>query len=66
MRTGHQGSNSTLTTIIHPASGYSIPFLRDSSGLGQALAYIQPLQRYLDRNPAVKVTFFLLIVVFAI
>ena len=40
MRTGHQGSNSSLTTITPPASGYSVPFLRDSSGLGQALAYI--------------------------
>ena len=34
MRTDHQGSNTTLTTIIPPASGYSVPFLRDSSGLG--------------------------------
>ena len=49
MRTGHQGGNTTLTTIIPPASGYSVPFLRDSFGLGQALAYIRPLQRDLDR-----------------
>ena len=62
MRTGHQGSNTTLATIIPPASGYSVPFLRDSSGLGQALAYIRPLQRDLDTSPLVKVTFFLLIV----
>ena len=63
MRTGHQGSNTTLTTIIPPASGYSVPFLRDSSGLGQALAYIRLLQRDLDKSPVVKVNFFLLIVV---
>ena len=63
MRTGHQGSNITLTTIIPPASGYSVPFLRDSSGLGQALAYIRPLQRDLDRGAVVKVSFFLMIVV---
>ena len=58
MRTGHQGSNTILTTITPPASGYSVHFLRDSSGLGQALAYIRPLQRDLDRSPVVKVTFF--------
>ena len=63
MRTGHQGSNSSLTTITPPASGYSVPFLRDSSGLGQALAYIRPLQRDLDSNPVFEVTFLLLIVV---
>ena len=57
MRTGHQGSNTVLTTIIPPASGYSVPFLRDSSGLGQALAYIRPLQRDLDRTPVFKVSF---------
>ena len=59
MRTGHQGSNTVLTTIIPPASGYSVPFLRDSSGLGQALAYIRPLQRNLDTTPVFKVSFFL-------
>ena len=57
MRTGHQGSNTVLTTIIPPPSGYSVPFLRDSSGLGQALAYIRPLQRDLDRTPVFKVSF---------
>ena len=59
MRTGHQGSTTTLTTIIPSASEYSVLFLRESSGLGQTLAYIRPLQRYLDRSPVVKVTFFL-------
>ena len=62
MRTGHQGSNSSLNTITPPASGYSVPFLRDSSGLGQALAYIRPLQRDLDSNPVLQVTFLLLII----
>ena len=51
------GSNTVLTTIIPPASGYSVPFLRDSSGLGQALAYIRPLQPDLDRTPVFKVSF---------
>ena len=55
MRTDPQGSNSSLTTITPPASGYSVPFLRDSSGLGQALAYIRPLQRDLDSNPVFEV-----------
>ena len=62
MRTGHQGSNTTRTKIIPPASGYSVPFPRDSSGLGQALVYIRHLQRDLDRS-AVKVSLFRLIVV---
>ena len=57
MRTGHQGSNTVLTTIIPPPSGYSVTFLRDSSGLGQALAYIRPLQHDLDRTPVFKVSF---------
>ena len=28
--------------------GYSVPFLRDSAGLGQALVYIRPLQKSLE------------------
>ena len=63
MRTGHQGSTTTLTTIIPSASEYSLPFLRKSSGLAQSLAYIRPLRRDLDRSPVVKVTFFLQIFV---
>lgn len=50
MRSGHLG-NSCLATIIPPASGYTVPFLRDLSGLGQATAYIRPLQRDLDSTP---------------
>ena len=34
--------------ITLPASGYSVSFLRESSGLGQAVAYIRPLQKLLN------------------
>ena len=30
------------------ASGYSVSFLRESSGLGKAVAYIRPLQKLLN------------------
>ena len=33
------------------ATGYSVNFLKNESGLGQALAYIRPLQRSLDTSP---------------
>jgi len=33
-----------LTLIRPPGSGYSVPFLPDSAGLGQAIAFIRPLQ----------------------
>ena len=49
MRTGLNGSNNVLTVVPSPASGYSVPFLRDCSGLGQALVYLRPLQRDLDK-----------------
>ncbi|CAB4016556.1 G2 M phase-specific E3 ubiquitin- ligase [Paramuricea clavata] len=43
------GAKATDLVIIHPPPiGYSVPFLRDLSGLGQALAYVRPLQRNLD------------------
>ena len=45
------GSNNDLILIPVPASGYSVPYLRDSSGLGQALAYIRPVQVSLDLSP---------------
>ena len=41
-------SNKDLVVITPPASGYSVPFLRESSGLGQAVAYIRPLQKSLS------------------
>lgn len=35
--------------IIHPPKReYSVPFLRDCSGLGQAIAYLRPIQQVLD------------------
>lgn len=37
LRSGGNKSG-TLTVIEPPSTGYSVPFLRDSSGLGQALA----------------------------
>ena len=38
--------------LIHPPKrGYSVPFLRDSSGLGQAIAYLRPIQQSLDTTP---------------
>ena len=38
----------SLITPPPPPGGYSVPFLRDAAGLGQALAYIRPLQKDLD------------------
>ena len=58
LRTGREGSNNLLSVIPPPTTGYSVPFLRDCSGLGQALAYVRPLQRDLDRSPLPKVRFF--------
>ena len=40
--------SSKLSLITHPSGGYSVAFLRDAAGLGQALAYIRPLQKDLD------------------
>jgi hypothetical protein len=38
--------------LIHPPKrGYSVPFLRDCSGLGQAIAYLRPIQQALDTTP---------------
>lgn len=58
LRTGQQGSNGCLVTITPPSSGYSVAFLRDCSGLGQATAYIRPLQRDLDTTPVAEVRFY--------
>ena len=35
---------SELTLIPPPPSGYTVKFLRDSAGLGQAIAFVRPLQ----------------------
>ena len=43
-------STSELTLICPPASGYSVPFLRDAAGLGQALAFIRLLQVNLNTD----------------
>ncbi|XP_028390775.1 uncharacterized protein LOC114515675 [Dendronephthya gigantea] len=48
MRTGLGGNSSSLAVTPPPPSGYSVSFLRDASGLGQALAYVRPLQQDLD------------------
>jgi hypothetical protein len=45
------GSNNDLILLPAPSSGYSVPYLRDHSGLSQALAYIRPLQAHLDLLP---------------
>ena len=40
-----KSANGTLLSVIHsPACGYSVPFLWDAAGLGQAPAYIRPLK----------------------
>ena len=42
--------SSKLSLITPPAGDYSVPFLRDSAGVGQALAYIGSLQKDLDTS----------------
>ena len=41
-------SNKDLMVIMPPASGYSVPYLHESSGLRQAVAYIIPMQKSLN------------------
>ena len=41
-------SASELSLITPPPSGYSVTFLRDVAGLGQAVAFIRPLQANLN------------------
>ena len=50
LRRGAQ--TSELVCIQPPRSGYSVPFLRDSAMLGQAVAFIRPIQKNLDTTPA--------------
>jgi len=47
------GMHNSLMVIIPPMGGYSVPFLRDQAGLGQALAYIRPMQKGLDMSDVV-------------
>ncbi len=51
LRLGPQ--TSELVLIKPPRSGYSVPFLRDAAGLGQAVAFIRPIQDNLDLTPMV-------------
>ena len=44
-----------LEVIEPPASCYTVPFLRDTSGLGQAIAYVWPIQRDLDTTVLLSV-----------
>lgn len=51
------GSPASLLSLIPPpAGGYSVQFLRDAAGLGQALAYIRPLQKDLPMDAPVENT----------
>jgi hypothetical protein len=50
LRRGVQTSD--LVFIQPPRSGYSVAFLRDTAGLGQAIAFIRPIQNNLDITPA--------------
>ena len=44
-------SPSELSIIPPPNSGYTVNFLRDCAGLGQAIAYIRPVQCNLNQDP---------------
>ena len=46
-----RGMSNELVLIEPPPSGYSVTFLRDSADLGQAIAFIRPLQSNLDMTP---------------
>ena len=49
-------SPSELTLIPPPPSGYTVKFLRDSTGLGQAIAFVRPLQCNLNREAILPVS----------
>ena len=56
LRSGVSTSVCGLCVLKTPAaSGYSVHFLRNESGLGQALAYLHPLQRVHDMPLSVTV-----------
>ena len=48
LRSGGTRPKGLVAINPNTACGYSVKFLRDESGLGQALAYIRPLQKHLD------------------
>ena len=45
-------SNKEIILITPLPSGYTVPFLRESSGIGQALIYVRPIQKSLATDPA--------------
>ena len=51
LRSGHQCI--ALVLITPPATGNSVPFLRNSAGLGHALAYIRPPQKDINLSAEV-------------
>lgn len=55
LRRGVQASE--LIIIQPPRSGYSVQFLRDAAGLGQAMAFIRPIQCNLNLAPSGNVDF---------
>lgn len=46
-----RGMSNELVLIDPPPSGYSVPFLREIAGLGQAIAFLRPIQCNLDMTP---------------
>ena len=48
--------SNELVLIEPPPSGYSVGFLRDIAGLGQAIAFVRPLQRNLDMSTTPSIT----------
>ena len=46
-----QGAKEKLRLVSPPKSGYSVPFLRDLSGLGGAVTYIRPIQMDIQMSP---------------
>ena len=45
-------SNKKVVLITPPSSGYTVPFLRESSGISQALIYVRSIQKSLETDPA--------------
>ena len=45
-----RGMSNELVMIDPPPNGYSVPFLRDIAGLGQAIAFLRPIQCKLASN----------------
>ena len=45
-----------MAVVTPPVGGYTVPFLRDQSGLAQAIAYIRPLQSALSMSTSANAT----------